>query len=59
VSWAASSSIKPGDGKYDITLKWTPETDATEGAAPSPDAEPSIFTAIVLVIDHIEMPSEN
>jgi len=63
------------DGRYNITLKWTPETDATEGTAPPPDAGPSIFTAIqeqlglklesakgpvqVLIIDHVEMPSEN
>jgi uncharacterized protein (TIGR03435 family) len=63
-------------GRYDVSLKWTPET----GAAPmssdnAPDSGPSIFTAIqeqlglklestrgpvqVLVIDHVEMPSEN
>jgi uncharacterized protein (TIGR03435 family) len=63
------------DGRYNITLKWTPETDAADGTAPPPDAGPSIFTAIqeqlglklesakgpvqVLVIDHVEMPSEN
>jgi uncharacterized protein (TIGR03435 family) len=58
-------------GRYSLTLKWTPED-----AAPAPDSsEPSIFTAIqeqlglklepqkgpvqVLVIDHIEAPSEN
>lgn len=68
-------------GRYDVTLKWTPETGATpvdsgtSGAAPTPDSGPSIFTAIqeqlglklesskgpvqVLVIDHVEMPSEN
>jgi uncharacterized protein (TIGR03435 family) len=61
-------------GHYDITLKWTPE-DAAVSANPAPDAPPDIFTAIqeqlglklestkapvpVLVIDHIEMPSEN
>jgi uncharacterized protein (TIGR03435 family) len=55
-------------------LKWTPETDAAEGSTPS-DSGPSIFTAIqeqlglrlesakgpaqVLVVDHVEMPSEN
>jgi bla regulator protein blaR1 len=58
-------------GQYDIRLKWTPDTDPS--AAPNPG--PSIFTAIqeqlglklepargpvqVLVIDHVEMPSEN
>lgn len=57
-------------GKYDIDLKWTP--DDLQG---TPDAGASIFTAIqeqlglklqpakgpvqVLVIDHIEKPSEN
>jgi uncharacterized protein (TIGR03435 family) len=66
-------------GRYDLTLKWTPDTGAdaasggTDGSAP--DAGPSIFTAIqeqlglklesakspvkVLVIDHVEMPTEN
>jgi uncharacterized protein (TIGR03435 family) len=63
------------DGRYNITLKWTPETDTTEGTAPPTDAGPSIFTAIqeqlglklqstkgpvqILVIDHVEMPTEN
>ena len=58
-------------GKYDFTLEWTP---STSGAA-SEDGGPSIFTALqeqlglklepakgqveVLVIDHIERPSEN
>jgi uncharacterized protein (TIGR03435 family) len=69
------------DGRYDVTLKWTPEigtasvdSGAGDSATP-PDSGPSIFTAIqeqlglklestkgsvqVLVIDHIEMPSEN
>lgn len=68
-------------GRYDVALKWTPETgtasisNGTEGAALPPDSGPSIFTAIqeqlglklesakgpvqVLVIDHVEMPSEN
>jgi uncharacterized protein (TIGR03435 family) len=64
-------------GRYDITLKWTPDdapTASTNGAA-NPDAPPDIFTAIqeqlglklerakgpvpVLVIDHVEKPSEN
>jgi uncharacterized protein (TIGR03435 family) len=61
-------------GRYDVALKWTPETGMapTESAT---DSGPSIFTAIqeqlglklesakgpvqVLVIDHVEMPSEN
>jgi uncharacterized protein (TIGR03435 family) len=58
-------------GRFDLTLKWTPDN-----GAPQPDSEgPSIFTAIqeqlglklepaksavmVLVIDHVEMPSAN
>lgn len=58
-------------GKYDFELKWTPdETDGND-----PHAAPGIFTAVqeqlglkleptkgpadVLVIDHVEMPSEN
>jgi len=57
-------------GKYDIDLKWTP--DDRQG---TPDASPSIFTALeeqlglkllptkgpvdVLVIEHVERPSEN
>jgi uncharacterized protein (TIGR03435 family) len=67
-------------GRYDVTLKWTPDTGSapvnsgTEGAQ-APDSGPSIFTAIreqlglrlestkgpvqVLLIDHVEMPSEN
>jgi len=71
-------------GRYDITLKWTPDDVAAAsqpkadgGPAPTPaaDSSPSIFTAIqeqlglklesakgpvqVLVVDHIERPSEN
>ena len=68
-------------GRYDVALKWTPDTGATpinsrtEGTMPPADSGPSIFTAIqeqlglklestkgpvqVLVIDHVEMPSEN
>jgi uncharacterized protein (TIGR03435 family) len=63
-------------GRYDITLKWTPDTsnDPTSGSSPI-DAGPSLFTAIqeqlglklepskgpvqVLVIDNVDMPSEN
>ena len=69
-------------GKYDFTLKWTPD-DAAAERTPGEDAAqesaqdsgPSIFTAIqeqlglkleaakrpveCLVIDHVEMPSEN
>jgi uncharacterized protein (TIGR03435 family) len=72
-------------GKYDFTLQWTPDRNASPmspepgqqgpGAATSTDSGPSIFTAIqeqlglklesqkgpveVLVIDHVETPSEN
>jgi uncharacterized protein (TIGR03435 family) len=63
-------------GRYDLTLKWTPDAVAVSEGADSPaDAGPSIFTAIqeqlglklepakapiqVLVIDHVEMPSQN
>lgn len=60
-------------GKYDITLKYTP--DSSPASADAADAGPSIFTALqeqlglkldaskgpvkTLVIDHIERPSEN
>ncbi len=59
-------------GAFDVDLEWTPDT---PGAAPSPDAGPSIFTAIqeqlglklepstapleVIVIDSAERPAEN
>lgn len=62
-------------GRYDLALKWTPEDALAANTDPAPDAPPDIFTAIqeqlglklepakgpvpVLVIDHIEMPSEN
>jgi len=59
------------DGRFDLTLKWTPDS-----GAPSSDADgPSLFTAVqeqlglklepakapipVLIIDHIEMPTAN
>jgi uncharacterized protein (TIGR03435 family) len=58
-------------GRYDFTLSWTYDV----STASSPDAPPSLFTAIkeqlglrmdavkgqaeVLVIDHVERPSEN
>ena len=61
-------------GKYDFTLKWTP--DMGQGAdPPAADAGPTLFTALqdelglklqptkapvdVIVIDHVELPSEN
>jgi uncharacterized protein (TIGR03435 family) len=59
-------------GCFDVKLAWTP---ADAAANPAPDAPPDIFTAIqdqlglklestkgpvpILVIDHIELPSEN
>jgi uncharacterized protein (TIGR03435 family) len=63
-------------GRYDVSLEWTRDNVASvDGAAPSGDSGPSIFTAIqeqlglklesakapvqVLVIDRAEMPSEN
>ena len=64
-------------GRYDVTLKWTPDADRTPADNGTEDTStgPSIFTALqeqlglklestkgpvqVLVIDHIEMPSEN
>ncbi len=57
--------------KYDLVLKWTPE----DSPDASPDAAPGIFTALqeqlglklvpakgpveMLVVDHVEMPTEN
>lgn len=63
-------------GRYDITLRWTPDADSNPPTDSSPiDAGPSLFTAIqeqlglklepskgpvqVLVIDNVEMPSDN
>jgi uncharacterized protein (TIGR03435 family) len=59
-------------GKYDFQLDWTPDTSPCPGAVAD---QPSIFTAVqqqlglklestrgpveLLVIDHIETPSEN
>ena len=61
-------------GRYDFTLKWTPDEDMNGGTAPDSSA-PSLFTAVeeqlglrlvsakspvaVLVIDAIERPSQN
>ncbi len=63
------------EGRYDVALKWTPDEGQPPADSGSVDAGPSIFTAIqeqlglklasskgpvqVLVIDHVEMPSEN
>ena len=60
-------------GRYNLSLQWTPDDQA--GSSSTADAGPSIFTALqeqlglklesqkgpvkVLVIDHIEMPSQN
>jgi len=68
-------------GRFDIHLKWTPDTgpvataNGADSPSPPPDSGPSIFTAIqeqaglklesskgpvkVLVIDNVEMPTEN
>lgn len=63
-------------GRYDVTLKWTPESDGAPADNGTENSSgPSIFTAMqeqlglklesakgpvqVLVIDHVEMPSEN
>lgn len=65
-------------GRYDVTLKWTPESDAASGTKTNgteADTPPPIFTAIqeqlglklepskgpikVLVIDRVELPTEN
>jgi uncharacterized protein (TIGR03435 family) len=61
-------------GRYDLALKWTPQSGMNDSAS-QPDAGPSFFTALteevglklesakgpvkVLVIDHVEMPTEN
>jgi uncharacterized protein (TIGR03435 family) len=65
------------DGRYDLTLRWTPDDQPspTMNGQPDPSPPPDIFTAIqeqlglklqpskgpvpVLIIDHVEMPSEN
>ena len=70
------------EGRYDLTLRWTPDSGAAPGfgapertTAASDSSGASILTALqdqlglklesqkgpvqVLVIDHIEMPSEN
>jgi len=63
------------DGRYELTLKWSTDEVAAGPGGPSADAGPSIFTAIqeqlglrlesgkgpvpILVVDHLERPSEN
>jgi uncharacterized protein (TIGR03435 family) len=63
------------EGRYDVALKWTPDEDQPSADNGSVDAGPSLLTAIqeqlglklesskgpvqVLVIDHVEMPTEN
>ncbi|HEY3645335.1 MAG TPA: TIGR03435 family protein, partial [Gammaproteobacteria bacterium] len=62
------------DGRYKLTLKWTPDDVAAAGGT-GPDAPPDLFTAIqeqlglklepakgqvpVLAIDKVTMPTEN
>ena len=62
-------------GKYDYTLKWTPDAVADAGADSGKAAAPPLFTALQeqlglrldstrgpvkgLVIEHVEMPSAN
>ena len=78
MSWSLGRIVvdKTGlDGRYELSLKWTPD-DAPGGTGTAPaDTGPSIFTAIqeqlglklesqkgpvqILVIDRIETPSEN
>jgi uncharacterized protein (TIGR03435 family) len=63
------------DGRYNLTLKWSPDDAADGPVGGSADAGPSIFTAIqeqlglklesgrgpvpILVVDQLEKPSEN
>jgi len=62
-------------GNYDFTLRWAPDNDASTTDGPQSDALPSIFSAVqeqlglrlestkvaadVLVVDHLERPSQN
>jgi uncharacterized protein (TIGR03435 family) len=62
-------------GKYDMTLKWTPDDQAGTSSAGDSTTGPSIFTALeeqlglklvstkgpvdTIVIDHVEKPSQN
>lgn len=63
------------DGRYELTLKWATDEGGAGTGGSSADAGPSIFTAIqeqlglklesgkgpipILVVDHLEKPSEN
>jgi uncharacterized protein (TIGR03435 family) len=65
------------EGRYDLTLRWTPDNAPAPllNGAPDPNAPPDLFTAIqeqlglklepgkgpvpVLVIDHLDKPTEN
>jgi len=63
------------DGRYELSVKWTPDDAATPSNTANTDTGPSIFTAIqeqlglklesqkgpvqILIIDHIDMPSQN
>jgi uncharacterized protein (TIGR03435 family) len=62
-------------GKYDIQLKWSPDEEQQDASSATKDFGPSIFTALqeqlglrleptkgpvdTIVVDHVEMPSEN
>jgi uncharacterized protein (TIGR03435 family) len=62
-------------GKYDFTLKWTPDSATDAGSATGPESLPSFFTALqeqlglrlvsakeqveVIVVDDVDKPSEN
>jgi len=62
-------------GRYNLKLRWTPDDSSEPVRGSAPDAPPSIFTALqeqlglklepgkgpvqVLVVDHVEMPSNN
>ena len=62
-------------GNYDLELKWSPEGAQMDGADPQAGAGPSLFTALeeqlglrleaikgpvdVVVVDHVQMPSQN
>ena len=78
LSWLLSKPISDKTnlaGRYDVELRWNPESVDRKPDASSEQDVPDIFTAIqeqlglklqpaktpvrVLIIDHIETPSEN